>query len=118
MGGAKLLLLLLAEAVLLLWDELWAVLCSASGVNCLGFPLGVLAVGIGADLVFSGGFFSVAAAAVWKALGCPCSAGFEGLGAAGPGSKQSKPSSNLTGTNPVTASPAGRIQGFGKLLRV
>lgn len=31
------------------------------------FPLGVLAAGIGADLVLSGGFFSVAAAA-WKAM--------------------------------------------------
>lgn len=33
-------------------------LCSASGVNCLEFPLGFLAVGIGAHLMLSGGFFS------------------------------------------------------------
>lgn len=88
--------------MLCLWSELF------------GISSGVLAVGIGADLVLSGGFFNVAAAAAWKAggraLGWPCPAGFEVLEAAGPGSKRGKPSSNLTGTNPVNAGPAGRIQ--------
>lgn len=40
------------------------------------------------------------------------------LEAAGPGSKWSKPSSNLTGTNPVKDSPGGRIPWTTRLLRV
>lgn len=54
-----------------IWDELWGALCSASGVNCLEFPLGFLAVEIGADLMLLGGFFSVAAAAAVRKEGEP-----------------------------------------------